>query len=194
MTRQGPPLFAEQHILEGPAISRNDTFRATLPRNTATTNNAIGATGVAHATAIALQAGDVISSITFVVATTAASSPTAGFAALYDATVSQTAPTLMAQTADFGSTARSANTAYTVSLATAQTIDKSGLYYVSISFTASTVPTLAGMAYHNAVMSGAIITGMPTMAWTHGSSLGATAPATIASGTAVATPIYYILR
>ena len=194
MTRQGPPLFAEQHILEGPAISRNDTFRATLPRNTATANNAIGATGVAHATAIALQAGDVISSITFVVATTAAGTPTAGFAALYDATVSQTAPTLMAQTADFGSTARAANTAYTVSLATAQTITTSGLYYVSIAFAAATVPTLAGMAYHNAVLSGAIITGMPTMAWTHGSSLTGTAPATIASGTAVATPIYYILR
>jgi hypothetical protein len=194
MTRQGPPLFAEQHILEGPAIARNDTFRATLPRNTATTNNAIGATGVAHATAIALQAGDVVTSITFVTATTAAATPTAGFIALYDATVSQSAPTLMAQSADFGSTARAANTAYTVSLATAQTITTAGLYYVSISFTAGTVPTLAGMAYHNAVMSGIIITGMPTMAWTHGSAVGATAPATIASGTAVATPCYYIIR
>ena len=194
MTRQHPTLFAEQHILEGVAISRNDTFRATIRRNSATTNNAIGATGVGHATAIALQAGDVVTSITFVTATTAAATPTAGFVALYDATVSASAPTLMAQSADFGSTARAANTAYTVSLATAQTIVTAGLYYVSISFTAGTVPTLAGMAYHNAVMSGAIITGMPTMAWTHGSSLGATAPSTIASGSAVATPCYFICR
>jgi hypothetical protein len=184
----------EQHILEGVAISRNDTFRASFPRIIATANNAIGATGVGHATAIALQAGDVVTSITFVTATTAAASPTAGYIALYDATVSPTAPTLMAQSADFGSTARAANTAYTVSLATAQTIINAGLYYISISFTASTVPTLAGVAYHNAVLSGAVITGMPTMAWTHGSSLGATAPATIASGTAVATPCYYIVR
>lgn len=195
MTRQGPPLFAEQHILEGVTISRNDTYRRTFPRMTPTSNTAIAASGVGHATAIALQAGDVISTIYFATATTAANGPTAGFVALYDATVSITAPTLMAQSADFGSTARAANTWYSAALATAQTIITSGLYYVSISFTVSTtVPTLVGAAFNNAIVSGAAITGEPTMAWSHGSSLGATAPATIASGTAVATPVLYILR
>jgi hypothetical protein len=194
MTRQGPPLFSRDHILEGPAIARNDTYRASIRRDVSTTNNAIGATGVAHATAIDLQAGDVITTISFMVATTAAGTPTAGFIALYDATVSQSAPTLMAQSADFGSTARAANTAYAVSLATAQTITTSGLYYVSICFAASTVPTLVGIAYNNAAVSTGLITGNPTMAWTHGSGLTATAPATIASGTAVATPCLFVCR
>ncbi len=193
MTRQHPPLFAFEHILEGVAITRNDTFRSTLPRMGTMANTAIAATGVCHATAIALQAGDVITNITFVTATTAAGTPTAGFAALYNGTVSASTPTLMAQTADFGSTARAANTAYTVALAPAQTITTAGLYYVSISFTASTVPTLHGANLNNAVMSGAIITGMPTLAWTHGSAVGGTAPSTIASGSAVSTPVYFIL-
>lgn len=190
MTRQSPPLVAEEHLRQGAALARNATVAETMPRLSAKANNAIGATGVAHATAIPLQAGDVVSTITFVTATTAAGTPTAGFAALYS---SASTPALLAQTADFGSTARAANTAYSVSLASSVTITEAGLYYVAISFTASTVPTLHGCTLNNAVMAGAIVTGMPVLAQTFGTSLGATAPATLTSGTAVATPVYFVL-
>lgn len=193
MTRQSPPLVAEEHLRQGAALARNDTFVESFPRYECdvANGNAISATGVAHATAVPLQAGDVISTITFVTGATAAATPTAGFVALYS---SASTPALLAQSADFGSTARAANTAYTVSLASAVTITDAGLYYVSISFTAGTIPTLRGLSTGNAVMAGAIITGMPVLAQSHGSSLGGTAPATITSGTAVATPVYYILR
>lgn len=193
MTRQSPPLVAEDHLRQGAALARNDTFVESFPRYECdvANGNAIGATGVAHATAVPLQAGDVISTITFVTGATAAATPTAGFVALYS---SAATPALLAQSADFGSTARAANTAFTVALTSAVTITDAGLYYVSISFTAGTVPTLRGLSTGNAVLAGAIIAGMPVLAQTHGSSLGATAPATITSGTAVATPVYYILR
>ena len=76
---------------------------------------------------VALQAGDVVSDVTFITGGTAAGSATAGFAALYS---TASTPALLAQTADFGSTAHAANTAYTVTLATAQTITTAGIYYV----------------------------------------------------------------
>ena len=193
MTRESPPLVADDHLRQGASIARNDTCVESFPRYLCdvANGNAIGATGVAHATAVPLQAGDVISSITFVTGATAAATPTAGFVALYS---SASTPALLAQSADFGSTARAANTAYTVSLTSAVTITDARLYSVSIIFTAGTVPTLRGLSTGNAVMAGAIITGMPVLAQTHGSSVGATAPATITSGTAVATPVYYLLR
>lgn len=193
MTRQSPPLVAEEHLRQGAALARNDTFVESLPRWACdvANGNAIGATGVAHATAIPLQAGDVVTSITFVVGATAAATPTAGFVALYS---SASTPALLAQSADFGSTARAANTAYTVALASAVTITDAGLYYVSIAFAAGTVPTLRGASLGNAVMAGPVIAGMPTLAQTHGSSLTGTAPATLVSGTAVATPVYFIIR
>ena len=192
MTRQHPPLVADENLRQGAALATNSTFAESYPRWVCdvANGNAIGATGVAHATAIPLQAGDVVTNITFVTGATAAATPTAGFVALYSSVAT---PALLAQSADFGSTARAANTAYTVALASAVTITSSGLYYVSISFTAGTVPTLRGLSTGNAIMAGAVVTGMPVLAQTHGSSLTGTAPATITSGTAVATPCYFLL-
>lgn len=189
MTREAPPLVAEDHLRQGAALARNDTFVESFPRWACDANNAIGGTGVAHATAVPLQAGDVITSITFVTGATAAATPTAGFVALYSP-----AGALLAQSADFGSTARAANTAFTVALASQVLITSAGLHFVSISFTAGTVPTLRGLSTGAAVLAGPVIAGMPTLAQTHGSSVGGTAPATIASGTAVSTPVYYVLR
>jgi len=192
MARQHPPLVADDNLRQGAGIATNATCAESYPRYLCdvANGNAIGATGVGHATAIPLQAGDVVTNITFVTGATAAATPTAGFVALYS---SASTPALLAQSADFGSTARAANTAYTVALASAVTITSSGLYYVSISFTAGTVPTLRGISTGAAVMAGAVITGMPVLAQTHGSALAGTAPATIASGTAVATPCYFLL-
>lgn len=188
MTRQAGPTINEDHLRQGSPV--NSTFVETFPRYLCGTDNAIGATGVCHATAVPLQCGDVVTNITFITGGTAAGTPTAGFVALYSAAAT---PALLAQSADFGSTARAANTAYTVALATAQTITASGLYYVVISFTATTVPTLRGISTGNAAVAGAIGLSAKVLAQTHGSGVGATAPATIATPTTVATPCYFAL-
>ena len=188
MTRQAGPTINEEHLRQGSPT--NTTFAETYPRYLCSVDNAIGATGVCHATAVPLQCGDVVTHITFITGGTAAGTPTAGFAALYS---SASTPALLGQTADFGSTARAANTAYTVALATPVTITASGLYYVVISFTATTVPTLRGISTGNAAVAGAIGLSAKVLAQTHGSGVGATAPATIATPTTVATPCYFAL-
>lgn len=190
MARQSGHRIDPDWTREGSPASASPIIES-FPRQLCGTDNAIAATGVCHATAVPLQAGDVITNITFATGGTAANGPTAGFIALYSAA---STPALLAQSADFGSTARAANTAYKIPLATAQTITADGLYYVVISFTVSTtVPTLRGLTVGNAVMAGALGLSMGVLAQTHGSAVGATAPATIASPTTVATPCWYAL-
>ena len=160
----------------------------TYPHHLCGTDNAIGATGVAHATGIPLQAGDVVSNITFLVGGTAAVTPTAGFVALYS---NATVPALLGQSADFAATARAANTAFTVALTTAVTITADGLYYISIAFAAATIPTLRGISTGSAVAAGALGLSFKVLAQSHGSGLTGTAPATIATPTTVATPCWF---
>ena len=188
MTRQNGPRIDDEHQRQGAPV--NTTLAPTFFRWLCSVDNAIGATGVALATGVPLCAGDVISNITFVTGGTAAVTPTAGFVALYSAAAT---PALLAQSADFGATARAANTAYTVPLVTAQTITADGFYYVSISFTAATIPTLRGINTGSAVMAGALGLSMKVLAQTHGAAVGAVAPATIASPTTVATPCWFAL-
>lgn len=184
MTRQ-TPYYDDNHLRQG--FPQNATFAETIPRYLAGTDNAIAATGVVLSTGVPLVPGDVVRSITFVTGATAAAAPTAGFAALYTP-----AGVLMAQTADFGSTARAANTAFTVTLATPQIAVDPGLYYVAISFTAGTVPTLRGSTVGNAVVAGALGLSARILAQTHGSAVGAVAPGTIATPTTVATIPYLV--
>lgn len=187
MTRQAPPLQADNYLRQG--SFQNSTFEETLPR-TGVADTAISATGVAHATPIPLQAGDVVSNITFVTAGTAAATPTAGFVALYD---SAAVPALLAQSADLSTTARAANTAYTIPLASAVTITKAGLYWVSISFTAGTIPSLWGATVGGAELAAALVTGQELACQSHGAAVGGTAPATLVSVATLATPCYFLL-
>lgn len=186
MTRQNGPYYDEEYLRQGKPT--NAVFAETIPRYLAGDNVAIAATGVVLSAGVPLQRGDLVSNITFVTATTAAVTPTAGFAALYDPD-----GTLLAQTADFGSTARAANTAYTVALASAVLAEDWGLYYVALSFTAGTVPTVRGLALGNAVIAGAIGLSAPVLVQSHGSAVGATAPATIATPTTTANIPYLAL-
>lgn len=161
------------------------TFAESVPKIMAGTDVAIAASGVEHAVDIALEAGDIVTSITFVTAGTAANGPTAGYACLRDADGA-----LLAQTADFEDTARAANTAYTVALETPYQVTETAVYMIGISFTASSaVPSLRGATMTNAAVSGV---GRAT-ARTHGSAVGATAPATVETPTTVATAPYYLV-
>jgi hypothetical protein len=185
MTRQNGNFYSDDWVRQGKPT--NTTFAETIPRYMASANGAIAASGVVLSAGIVLHPGDKVTNITFVTATTGAGTPTAGFVALYSP-----AGALLAQSADFGSTARAANTAFTVALATAQLITESGLYYAAISFTASTVPTLKGFDLGNASVAGAIGLSVPVLVQSHGSGVGATAPATIATPTTTSVIPYLV--
>jgi hypothetical protein len=94
MTRQQGNYVDVNHLRQGAPV--NNTFAETIPRVLAGNDGAIAATGVVLSTAVALQAGDVVSNVTFITGGTGAGSPTAGFAALYS---SASTPALLAQTA-----------------------------------------------------------------------------------------------
>ncbi len=185
MTRQNGPRYDENYLRQGSPT--NSTFAESVPRTQANADLAIAATGVELSVAIPLQAGDLVTNLTFVTGATAGGTLTAGYICLRD-----TAGALLAQSADFGSTARAANTAFTIALATAQLITTPGLYYVGISFTASTVPTLRGATLLNGILAGALIAGMPVLSRSHGSGVGATAPATTATPTTTFTLPYLV--
>lgn len=187
MTRQNGPRFNEDYLRQGSPT--NTAFGETVPRYVAGSDVAIAATGVVLGVGCPLQAGDLIGSITFITGGTAAATPTAGFAALYTP-----AGALLGQTADFGSTARAANTVYTVALTATVLAVESGLYYVAISFTAGTVPTLRGSTGGNAAVTGALGLSLPLLSQSFGSAVGGVAPATIATPTAVATIPYLVAR
>lgn len=185
INQQGP-LINEQWLRQG---SPTGSFVETLPRLNAGTDNAIAATGVEHCTAVVLQAGDVVTNITFLTGGTAADTPTHQYVCLRTG-----AGVLIAQSADKTSTARAANTAYTIALSTPYTVTAAAVFYVGIAFTATACPTLRGATLGNAAVGDNVGTlGFKVWAQTHGSAVGATAPATIATPTVVATPCWFAL-
>lgn len=187
MTKQQGNWFNREWFLEGKPT--NTTFATNLSRTALVGNIAIAATGVAHATrTMPLNPGDKATNITFITGGTAANTPTAGYAALRDPSGA-----VVAKTADFGNTARGANTAFTVAFESAYLVTEGGLFYVEISFTAGTVPTLAGVAMENAVCNDDLGLSAPVLAQTHGSAVGATPPASIATPTTVANIPFYAI-
>lgn len=160
------------------------TFAESCPKLLAGADVAIAATGVELTAWIPLSAGDLVTTITFVTGATAAATPTAGYICLRTA-----AGVLLAQSADFTSTARAANTAYPVALATAQVAPASGLFRIGISFTAGTVPSLRGVSLGNAALT-AVGT---TIAVTHGSAVGGVAPPTTATPANASVVPYFLV-
>lgn len=179
MTRQSGNWINDEYLFEG---SPSGLLTSNLPRRDATGNLSALTTQVMLSVALPLQAGDVVTNLTFVSGDTAANTPTNWWFALYDP-----AGALIAQTADKTSTAWAANTAKTLPLATAYMVTTPGVYYAAIMVKATGCPTLVGVATQNAVMNGALGLGMKVLAQTSGSSLTTTAPATIATPTTVAT-------
>lgn len=159
-------------------------YRANMGRIATVTNVAALTTQVMTSTALYLYAGDVVTNLTFMSATTAAGTPTNWWFALYSAA---STPALLSQTADQTNTAWAANTPKTVALGAAQTISTSGVYYAAVMVKATTPPTLAGVTVLNAANLGAVVTSQKVVAVTSGASLTDTAPATIATPTTVAT-------
>ncbi len=164
------------------------TFRTNMNRDGVTGNLSALTTQVMLDTALYLEAGDVVTALTFVSGGTAAGTPTNWWFALYDTAAN---PALSGQTADQGSTAWAANTPMKVNLATPYTVPTTGIYRAAIMVKATTPPTLIGSPLQ-AAASAAVATGQKVMAQTSGSSLVATAPGTIATPTAVGNVPYVI--
>jgi hypothetical protein len=153
-------------------------YRANLPRvglydSASDTGNVALTTQVMTSVPLFLAAGDVVTNLTFVSGATAAGTPTNYWVALYDTSAT---PALIAQSADQTSTAWAAFTAKTLALSSAYTATRTGVYWAAIHVKATTVPTLLG-----SIVVKPIVTGERNLAQTSGSSLAATAPATIAS-------------
>ncbi len=159
-----------------------DTFwRSNLPRigltdDAGDTGHAALADAVMTSVAIYLQAGDLVTNLSFTSGATAVGTPANWWFALYS---NAATPALMAQSADQTNTAWAANTTKTLALATAQRITTSGIYWAAIAVNSTTVCSLLGAIGHPAV-----VTGERNLSVSSGSSLTDTAPATIATPTA----------
>jgi hypothetical protein len=102
-------------------------------------NTALLSTGRLSLEAIAIRAGELITSISFFSATTAAGTPTNQIFGLYDNALG-----LLRATNNDTTTAWAANTRKTLSLTSTFTTTYTGLYYLGIMVTATTVPTIKG--------------------------------------------------
>lgn len=184
------PLVNGRYAVKNPnwllAGQPGGVFRENFPRNQINTDLAALTTQVMSEVAIPLQAGDVVSNLTFKSGATAAGTPTNWWFALYDLSAT---PVLLGQTADQLTAAWAANTRMTLALATAVNIATTGVYYAAIMVKATTPPTLIGFTSF-AGASGGVFTADKVLSSTSGSSLTTTAPATIATPTTVATVPY----
>jgi hypothetical protein len=155
-------------------------FRANQPRfglydSVSDSGSVALTTQVMTAVPIFLAAGDVITNVSFITGTTAAGTPTNWWAALYDTAGT---PALLSQTADQTTGAMAAFTVFTKALGAAQTISKTGVYWVALMVKATTVPTLLG-----SLGAPPVATGERNLAVTSGSALTTTAAATLATPT-----------
>lgn len=157
------------------------TIRQNIPRDRMTADLSALTTQVMLSVAIPLQAYDEITSVTFRTGGTAANTPTNWWVALYDDAAT---PALLAQSADQLTAAIAADDFVTVDLASVVQIPRAGVYRVGIMVKATATPTLAGFALDHAEISTGL-TGQALLAATSGSSLLGTAPATVATPSAV---------
>lgn len=178
------PYTDPEYLLNG-----GNVRRSSLPRHMADTDLGALTTQVMLSAAIVLQKDDLVTSLTFRSGGTPAGTPTNWWFALYSAAAT---PALLGQTADQTSTAWAADEEKTVALAVPQRIAAAGVYYASIMMKATTPISVAGHAVDHAELSTGILTGQKLLAATSGSALTDTAPATIATPTAVVGVPYVI--
>lgn len=192
------PDYNEEWLFDG---QPNPPYRRSISRGDVNTvTGAIGATGVGYVVAVAVQPGDIIHSISFVAGSTAGATLTHSFAAVYSGV--GTSAVLLAQSADNTTASWAANAVRTYTLTTpyvvagtpytpqgsapASTQNGPLIIGVMLSVTGTTIPTLHGMAGGPGTAA-PVLTGQVALAQTAGSSLTATAPATLAGASASST-------
>lgn len=122
-------------------LGATGVFAETIPRQICTETNTVAptASGTLFLQAIYLYAGQLVSNISISSATTAAGTPTNYFFALYGGDRS-----LKAVSANQTTTAWAANTYKTLAMTTPYRVPTSGLYYIGIMMTATTIITTKG--------------------------------------------------
>jgi hypothetical protein len=185
----GYPIKADEWLLNG---QPSGVFRPNMGRRGASTDVAAAlTTQVMLSVGIPLEAGDVVTSLTFLSGATAAGTPLNWWFALYSLAAT---PALLGQSADQTTTAWAADTAKTLALATPQLITVPGIYYASIMVKATTVPSLMCTVLGRVSAAGAVVTGQKVLSQTSGAALTATAPATIATPTTVVNIPYVVAQ
>ncbi|MEO3860878.1 hypothetical protein [Acrocarpospora sp. B8E8] len=174
-----------------PGVDFSDgLYRANMRRIQAMSNAAALTTQVMTSVPLFLRAGDVVTSLTTMSATTAANTPTNYWYALYNPSGA-----LLRQTADQEDDAWVANTVKTLALTAPVTIATTGWHRVGIMVKATAVPTLAGVTLHHANLSALMVTGSGELVLSgtsNGSSLTDTAPSTLGALTAIAGVPYVV--
>ncbi len=133
-------------------------------------NTSLLSSGRLSLQAIWLPAGVTISSISFWSATTAAGTPTNQLFGLYDNNLN-----LLRSSSNDTTTAWAANSKKTLSLTSSFTTTYSGLHYLGIMVTATTVPTIKG---NTAKTGGQLQAAAPSMGGTSNTGLTTALPAT----------------
>lgn len=169
-------MFDSAYFLSG---CKAETFpRKLVPE----TNVSLLSTGRLSLEAIAIRAGELISSISFWSASTPAGTPTNQLFGIYDNNLN-----LLGVTNNDTTTAWGANTRKTLNLTTPFTTTYSGLYYLGIMVTATTVPTLKGLA----AVTGAQLRGAaPNLGGTSSTGLTTTLPNPAAAITVQTTSVW----
>ena len=172
------PWRDPQYLLDGSQV-----FRSNMPRSDVLSDTAALTTQVLTSVALPLMEGDTVAKLAFRSGATPAGTPTNWWFALYD---DQATAALIAQTADQLTAAWAANTVMNLALTAPYIVPRSGIYYAACMVKATTPPTLSGATVQAAGVSGGLLTGQKALAQTSGSALTTTAPATIATPTAIA--------
>lgn len=156
-------------------------FRANMPRvglydSAGDTGNGALQTGKMLAAAIPLATGDVVTNLSFFFGAGASGTETHSFVALYDW---QATPALLGQSTDAGSADIAASSTYTKALGSPVTISKTGIYYAALMVASSSgMGSLLGT-----LGSPPLLAGEKKLAVVSGSSLTATADATLSLST-----------
>ena len=158
------PLLNNKYVLSGALY---ETFDRNLCDEV---NTSLLSSGRLSLAAIWLPAGTTISSISFWSATTAAGTPTNQLFGLYDSSLN-----LLRSSSNDTTTAWAANSRKTLSLTSSFTTTYSGIHYLGIMVTATTVPTIKG---NTAKTGGQLNAGAPSMGGTSNTGLTTSLPAT----------------
>lgn len=131
-------------------------------------NTALLSTGRLSLEAIAIRSGELLTSISFWSATTAAGTPLNQLFGLYDNNLN-----LLRSSNNDTTTAWAANTRKTLNLTSTYTTTYTGLYYLGIMVVATTVPTIKGMT---AITGGQLRAAAPSLGGTSNTGLTTALP------------------
>lgn len=170
------PLLNNKKVISGALY---ETFDRDLCNEV---NTSLLSSGRLSLQAIWLPAGVTINSISFWSATTAAGTPTNQLFGLYDSSLN-----LLRSSSNDTTTAWAANSKKTLSLTSAFTTTYSGIHYLALMVTATTVPTIKG---NTARTGGQLQAAAPSMGGTSTSSLTTALPETAAAPGTVTTSFW----